>query len=290
MDLAETLDAFGRTLAHPIFRISFIILLAIILQLLVRSAIDRVVRRAVRRHRYATKLDAEKREQTLSNILHTASAVVIWITALFVILWQLEVNIAALMTGAGLVAIIVGFAAQNAIKDILAGIFVITENQNRVGDIVTLHAEGTERSGVVEEITIRITSLRDLDGVLHTIRNGSVGVVSNLSFGHANVNIDVSVAYGSDIDKVEKIINEVGEDLAKDEQWTAHIIEPIQFLRVDEFEDSAIRIKSLGMVQPAEQWAVSGEFRRRLIKAFAHSGIEIPFPQMTLHEARGKKG
>jgi moderate conductance mechanosensitive channel len=288
MEISEILDSFGRTLTHPIFRIFFIILIAIILQLSVRSAIDRVVRRAVRGHKYATKLDEEKRVQTLSNILHTASAVIIWITALFVILWQLEVNIAALMTGAGLVGIIVGFGAQNSIKDFLAGIHVITENQYRVGDIVTLYAEGAERSGVVEEITIRITRIRDLDGVLHTIRNGSVAIVSNLSFGHANVNIDVSVAYGSDIDKVEKVVNEVGEELARDEKWIEHIIEPIQFLRVDEFEDSAIRIKSLGMVQPAEQWAVAGEFRRRLIKAFAENGIEIPFPQLSIHDTDKK--
>jgi small conductance mechanosensitive channel len=265
------------------------IVVAAAVQYLVRSTIDRIVRRAIRGHKYAVKLDEEKREKTLSNILHTTSAVVVWVTALFVILWQLDINIAALMTGAGLVGIIVGFGAQNAIKDFLAGIFVITENQYRVGDIVTFHAEGTERSGVVEEITIRITRFRDLDGVMHIVRNGSVGIVSNLSFGHANVNVDVDVAYGTDIDKVEKAINEVGQKLADDEKWSEHIIEPIQFLRVDGFEDSGVRIKSLGTVMPAEQWVVAGEFRRRLLEAFIKNNIEIPFPQLTLHDVRSKK-
>jgi small conductance mechanosensitive channel len=283
MDSSDILGVFDEAAGNPLIQITLTVLVAAGVQIFSKSIIDRVVRQTVRGHKYKSRADKEKRRQTLINIFHTAAAVVIWLTVIFVIMWQLEVNIAALLTGAGLVGILVGFGAQNAIKDFLAGIFVIAENQYRVGDIVMFYAEGTERSGIVEDITIRITRIRDLDGNLHIIRNGSVTVVTNLSFGHANVNVDVDVAYDSDIDKVEEVINEVGDKMAKDREWAEHIEEPIQFLRVDGFEDSAIRIKSLGRVQPAEQWAVAGEFRRRLLTAFRKNDITIPFPQRVVH-------
>lgn len=268
---------------HPATQIALTLLIAIALQVIIRRSIERIVHRAVRGHKYASQIDEEKREHTLTTIFRTASAVIIWTIVVILILWHLDVNLAALMTGAGLVGIIVGFGAQSAIRDFLAGIFIITENQYRVGDIVTLTIAGKDISGIVEDITIRITRLRDLDGNLYTARNGEVALVSNASFGYANVNIDVRVAYDNDVDQVEKIMNQVGEDMAKDKKWSPHIFEPIQFFRVDGFEDSAVRIKALGKVEPAMQWELAGEYRRRIKKAFEKNSIEIPFPQRVVH-------
>lgn len=270
----------GVVFSNVLVQVSLTLLAAIILQLILRLSIERIVHQAMRHHRYANQIDGEKREQTLATIFRTASAVVIWITAIILILWQLDVNVTALMTGAGVVGIIVGFGAQSAIRDFLAGIFVIAENQYRVGDIVTLRAAGKDISGVVEDITIRITRLRDLDGNLHIVQNGTATIVTNLSFGYANVNVDIRVPYEADIDKVEEIINDVGAKMQGDPAWSPHIFEPIQFFRVDGFEDSAVRVKALGKVEPAMQWDIAGEFRRRLKKALEEHHIDVPYPQV----------
>lgn len=276
----DTARVLGVIMDNTLVQVSLTLLGAVILQLVFRVSIERIVHQAIRRHKYASHVDEEKREHTLATIFRTASAVFIWITATIVILWQLDVNVTALMTGAGVVGIIVGFGAQSAIKDFLAGIFIIAENQYRVGDIVTLRASGKDVSGVVEDITIRITRLRDLDGNLHIVQNGESRVVTNLSFGYANVNVDIRVPYEADIDKIEAIINGVGTELQKDKAWAPHIFEPILFFRVDGFEDSAVRIKALGKVEPAMQWDIAGEFRRRLKKSLEKHSITVPYPQI----------
>jgi moderate conductance mechanosensitive channel len=284
------MDISGSTVVE----IAVTVVVAAAVQLLVRSTIGRIVHRAVHGthvgkryvgHRYTNKEDEEKRERTLVNIFRTATAVMIWTVAAVVILWQLQVNIAALLTGAGLIGIVVGLGAQSAIKDFVSGIFIIAENQYRVGDIITLNTGGQEVSGIVEDITIRITRLRDLDGNLHTVPNGNVWTVTNRTFHYANVNIDVRVAYESDLDKVEKIVNTVGTEMKEDEAWAERIVEPVQFLRVDGFEDWGVRIKALGKVEPAQQWDVAGEFRRRVIKAFEKNGVTIPLPQIVVHSS-----
>ena len=192
----------------------------------------------------------------------------------------------ALATGAGLLGAIIGFGAQDSIRNILSGIFIIAENQYRIGDIVSLRVASKDVSGTVEDVSIRITRLRDLDGNTHIIPNGSIMVTSNLSFDFANVNIDVGVGYEADIDHVEKVINMVGKKLAEDEQWKQHIFEPIQFLRVDAFDESSVRVKALGKVEPAQQWGVAGEYRRRLKKAFEKESIKIPYNQVVIREGK----
>lgn len=280
MYMEEITRLLGAVLNNALVQVSLTLLIAIIIQLIFRATIERIVHRAIRVHKYANHIDEEKREHTLTTIFRTASAVVIWITAIFVVLWQLDINLTALMTGAGLVGIIVGFGAQSAIKDFLAGIFIIAENQYRVGDIVTLHAASKDISGIVEDISVRITRLRDLDGNLHIIQNGEARVVTNQSFGYANVNVDIRVPYEADIDKIEVLINKVGEEMQANEAWAPHIFEPIQFFRVDGFEDSAVRVKAFGKVEPAMQWDIAGEFRRRLKKSFEKHGIAVPYPQI----------
>jgi small-conductance mechanosensitive channel len=289
MFIRDITEIFLSIFHHPFTQIALILIVAVVLQIIIRRTIDRIVHRVLRRHKYASQLDEEKREHTLTTIFRTASAVVIWTTVIVLILVQLDVNIAALLTGAGVLGIIVGLGAQSAIRNFLAGLFIIAENQYRVGDIVTLTAAGKDISGVVEDITIRITRLRDLDGNLYTVQNGEVTVVSNSSFGYANVNIDISVAYNSDVDAVEKVMNDVGKAMLDDAKWSPHIFEPIQFFRVDGFEDSAVRIKALGKVEPAMQWELAGEYRRRIKKAFEKHHIEIPFPQQVVHTISSKQ-
>lgn len=259
----------------------------IILQLIIRDSLARIVQRVVKGHKYESKAEEHKREDTLVRVFRTLNAVVLWVVGIIVILGELAINISALLTGAGLIGVVVGLGAQNVIKDYLAGIFIIMENQFRVGDIVSMSAGlAVPVAGVVEDVSIRATKLRDLDGNLHIVPNGSAGVITNLSFKFANMNVDVNVSYQSDIDKVERIINEVGEQMARDEAWADSTIEPIKFLRVDDFGDSGIVVKAVGKTKPAAQWNIAGAFRRRLKIAFEKNGIEIALPQIVVHQPK----
>jgi len=194
------------------------------------------------------------------------------------ILGELNINIAPILAGLGIVGIAVGFGAQYLIRDLIAGVFILLENQYRVGDV----AKVVDIAGLVEEVHLRKTVLRDLDGIVHHVPNGEIRVASNYTRRFSRVNLDVSVAYSTDLDHAISVINRVGQELAEDEQWKERIIKPPQVLRVNKFGDSGIDIKILGDVQPIEQWAVMGELRLRLKKAFDEAEIEIPWPHVKL--------
>jgi len=153
------------------------------------------------------------------------------------------------------------------------------ENQYRVGDV----ARVADITGMVEYITLRKTVLRDLDGIVHHVPNGEIRTASNYTRHFARVNLDISVAYGTDLDHAISVINRVGKELAEDEEWRKVIKSPPQVLRVNNLGDSGIDIKILGDVKPMEQWAVMGQLRLRLKKAFDDEGIEIPWPHTKVY-------
>lgn len=223
--------------------------------------------------------EIKKRVDTLSGVFLSASEVTIIFGASFMLLSELDINIAPLLAGAGVVGLAVGFGAQNIIKDVLNGLFIIIENQYRIGDVVKI----AEISGLVEDITLRRTVLRDLDGIVHSVPNGDIHVSSNFTREWARVNLNISVAYGEDLDRVIAVINKVGKELSEDPAWAALIIKPPQVLRVDNLGDSGIEIKILGDTRPIRQWDVMGELRKRLKKAFDEEGIEIPWPHTKVY-------
>jgi len=170
------------------------------------------------------------------------------------------------------VGIAVGFGAQTLIRDWLAGIFVVLENQYNQGDVVRIAGV----SGVVEDFSLRRTMLRDLDGTVHTVPNGQITVASNLTRVWARVNIDIPVAYDTDLDLATQVINEVGAQLHADPDWAGRLLEAPTVVRVGHFGDTGVSLKVLGQVPAAEQWAVAGELRKRMLTAFADRGIKIP--------------
>jgi small-conductance mechanosensitive channel len=282
-----TQAAFHHTLSNPIMQIFLTLAVSVLILLLIRHLLERIVRRVVKSDKNTTKTEERRREDTLIRIFRTLSAAAVWIITIVVILGELHVNVAALLTGAGLIGIVAGMGAQNIIKDYLAGILIIAENQYGVGDIVSIAASvGGNVSGVVEDVSIRATRLRDLDGNLHIVSNGSAGVITNLSYKFAQVNVNVGVGYHSDIDKVEQIINNVGQKMMHDAPWSDNIIDPIHFLRVDDFGPAAIIIKSIGKVKPSTQWDTAGEFRRRIKRAFDDNDIEIPVSQLIAEQVK----
>lgn len=259
-----------------------IIIGAIVLKWILGKLINSAVRRAIKQGRYGSEESERKREDTIIAILNGTLTVGVWTTATIMILSEIGVDIAPMLATAGIAGIALGFGGQYLIKDVIAGFFIIIENQFRVGDVVKID----NTAGLVEEITLRMTTLRDLNGVVHHIPNGSATVISNLTKEMSRVNLNIGIAYDTDLEKVTKVVNKVGADLAADPEWTDDITDAPQFLRVDDFADSAIIIKILGETKPMRQWDVTGELRKRLKIAFDKNGIEIPFPQRVIHEAK----
>ncbi len=196
---------------------------------------------------------------------------------------QLGVNIAPLIAGAGVIGLAIGFGAQSMVKDVIAGLFIVAENQYRVGDVVQFDHETI---GQVISLSLRVTVLRDLDGIEHHIPNGAITITSNYSKEFSGINLDLGVAYDTDLNKAIDVINKVGDDLSKDKAWKDLILEKPQFLRVDNFGDNSIDIKITGTVKPLKQWSVTGELRKRIKIAFDEANIEIPFPQRVIHESK----
>lgn len=285
-------NIFSMISDNAFLHVLIIILIASLLHLVSDSVVGYVIKISTRRHKDQTKTDAKKREATLVSIFSTVIKLLIWIVAVMAVLDAINLNISSIAAGAGVVGIIVGLGAQTTIRDYLAGVFIILENQYRVGDVVTLSGGSTGMtgtSGTVEEITLRITKLRGLDGTLNVVRNGEASIITNRTFKYANIVIDVGVDYDSDIDKVEKIMNQVGQDMMKDEGFAHDIFEPISFLYIDDFLSSSIIVRAVGKVKPAMQWEVAGEYRRRLLTEFNKSSIEIAHSQVIVHKDKNKQ-
>lgn len=263
-------------------RIVVIAVLALLINRLLKRVIVKAVRASVKSDENTSQDSEKKREDTLIRIFTGALNIVITLVALMMIIGEMGIEIGPLIAGAGIVGLAVGFGGQYLIRDIITGLFLMLENQYRIGDVVDI--EGL--SGAVEDISLRKTTLRNLDGTVHHIPHGSITKVSNLSKDFARVNIDMGVGYSTDIDNLIRVINETGRELAADPAFSEAIISPPQFLRVNEFADSAIIVKILGDTKPLKQWEVAGEFRKRLKLAFDREGIEIPFPQTVIHQIK----
>jgi small-conductance mechanosensitive channel len=264
---------------HGIF-IFVIILVSYIVYYIFKRVLPKLVESSVKTRGKGRKAKAEmaKRSETLTSMLSGIIGVIIITIALFSILDEAGVPIAPLLAGAGIVGIAVGFGAQHLIKDFLNGLFILLEDQYNKGDVVKIAGV----SGQVEEITLRRTTLRDLDGLVHSIPNGEITTASNYTKGWSRVNLDISVSYQENLDHVIDIINKVCETLASDEYFKAKILKTPQVLRISNFGSSGIDIKILGDTQPLAQWEVTGEIRKRIKKAFDEEGIEIPWPHVKL--------
>lgn len=223
--------------------------------------------------------EIRKRANTLSRVLITTGQVFVIFIAAFIILSELGIDIAPVLAGAGVVGIAIGFGAQSLIKDIIGGFLIVMENQYRVGDVVTLAGV----SGLVEEVNLRRTVLRDLDGIVHVVPNGEIRVASNFTKEWSRVNLNISVSYGTDLDHATAVINRVCKEMGEEPEWAPLILKTPQVLRVDKLGDSGIELKVLGDTKPIRQWDVMGEIRKRIKKAFDEEGIEIPWPHAKVY-------
>lgn len=268
------------------FETAFIVFGAMIAHNFAMKAVRKLIKRSIKSENFKSKREEKQREDTLISTTNTAVRVIIWAIAGLLLLAEFGINIGPLLAGAGIAGVALGFGAQSMVEDFLAGFFILSENHYRVGDVIEINQTV---SGTVESVSLRETVLRDLDGMVHHVSNGEIKIATNMTMEFANVNLDVGVGYDTDIEKLEKVINDVGNELSKSAIWGDDIIEPPQFLRVDAFADSAIVVKITGRTQPMKQWGITGELRKRLKIAFDKNGIEIPFPQRVIHEVPKQK-
>jgi small-conductance mechanosensitive channel len=223
--------------------------------------------------------ELEERVTTLSRVFAFTGMVVIILIAAFMILAELNINIAPLLAGFGIMGVAIGFGAQYLIRDLIGGLFVIMEDQYNIGDVVKISGI----AGIVEDINLRRTVLRDLDGIVHFIPNGESGVASNYTREWSRVNLDIEVAYGTDLDHAIEVINHVCAEMAQEPYWKEALLKTPEVLRVNKLGTSGIEIKIIGDTKPLRQWETMGEIRKRVKKAFDENGIEIPWPHTKVY-------
>jgi small conductance mechanosensitive channel len=283
LDIARYLELVGAWLLTSGLQIMLIVVgLAVGLKattLLIGRILDRIGQR---------KDDTEyrKRADTLKSVIRYLISTVLFAVALMMILGEIGIEIGPILAAAGVVGLAVGFGAQHLVQDLLAGFFILLEDQIRVGDVVEVAGKG----GLVEQVSLRTVVLRDLAGNVHYVRNGQIDAVTNMTKEYSRYVFDVSIAYRENVDEVMNVIREIDAGLREDPEFGPDILAPIEILGVDRFADSAVVIKARTTTRPIQQWRVGREFNRRMKERFDELDIEIPFPHVTLYMGQAKNG
>lgn len=267
----------GVDFAKASLRIVLIIIAAYVGLRLLRFALNRLETLLIRA---ATAADVvpestTKRIRTLMSILWTIVVGFVWFVAVLTTLGQIGVNVTPVLAGAGIVGLAIGFGAQNLVKDLVSGFFLILENQVRVGDVAVINGTG----GLVEAISFRTIVLRDEAAVVHVFPNGSITTLSNMTKDWSAYVVSVSVAYKEDPDRVVDVMRRAAEEMYTEPKYRSVMLEPIEIFGVDGFTDGSVTIKARLKTRPLEQFAIGREYRRRLKKAFDAEGIEMPASQ-----------
>jgi small conductance mechanosensitive channel len=255
-----------------------------------------IIRRSIRRfHGQMTRwmmtrttvapTEIEKRAATVGRVVQKAAIAVLWGTVLVWILEEAGLDIAPILAGAGIVGLAVGFGAQNLVRDVISGLFILLENQVRVNDVAIINGTG----GLVEEINLRTMVLRSQDGAVHVFPNGAITSLSNLTREFSFYVFETGIAYKENTDRVIEVLREIAAGMRDEEEFREFILEPLEVLGVDRFADSSVVIRSRIKTQPGRQWAVGREMNRRIKRRFDALGIEIPFPHRSMYFGESSK-
>ena len=285
----ELIQQLEMLLAHPVVASGAKILLTLLLALIAMRLTNRVSSRvddAISSGGDLGPSEGEKRRRAVSSVVRYSVNTVIIGVALMMVFHELGLNIGPILASAGVAGIVIGLGAQNIVRDFLAGIFVLMENQYGPGDIVTIGGV----TGAVESVTLRMTQLRDMTGSVHVVPNGQIGVVTNLTKEWSRALLDVGVAYKEDVDRVIEILREIGHEMAEDPEWSRELLEPMEVLGVQSLGESSVDIRIYFKTVPSLQWSVGRELRRRIKNRFDEEGIEIPFPHRTVYVGTGEQG
>jgi small-conductance mechanosensitive channel len=273
-------------LQHAV-RIVVIVIAAYVATKIIAKWVPRLRARLVEKmmRRAGPDVELEKRAATLGGIFRKTINVSVWLLALAMVLREAGFDIGPILAGAGVVGIAIGFGAQNLVKDVVSGFFLLLENQVRVNDVAIINGTG----GLVEAINLRTIVLRGLDGTLHVFTNGSVDTLSNMTYNYSYYVFDIGVAYKEDTDRVVKVLTTIAEEMMQEDEYKSSILEPLEVLGVDKFADSAVIIKVRIKTAPIKQWFVGREMNRRIKRKFDELGIEIPFPHLSLYFGEASK-
>ena len=254
---------------------------ALILWFVVHSIIRRWVRSKASKLSDAEDLGERARAQRLDTIARTLETLVVLVIGAGAVIYVMliwGIPVAPLVAGAGVIGLAIGFGAQDFVRDVIAGFFVLVEDQYAIGDVVSIGGV----SGTVEDIRLRTTVLRSLDGAVHHVPNGEVRVASNLTPDYGKMVIDLGVGYDADIDSAIAAIADEANRFATDPEWaSAHAGDPAM-LGVDELGDSAVMIRTVFTTDPEQRWAVKREFLRRVKYRLDAEGIEIAYPHLQI--------
>lgn len=274
-----------------LFRAAVIIIAAIVFRRILVKAIDRLVRSKVHKKKVGVDgksspsatavIDAKRamqRSETLGSLFKNVATIIIYTLAFLMVLSVLGFPVAPLLAGAGILGVALAFGAQSLVADFLSGIFIIMEDQYGVGDV----ADVGDATGTVEEVTLRITKIRSVDGVLWFVRNGEIVRVGNKSQNWSRTVLDVSVAYQTDLAQAKEVLAEVGSELYRDREHGHLLLDIPEVWGVEELAADGILIRLVVNTKPGEQWTASRLLLERIKYAFDENGIEIPFPQRTV--------
>jgi small-conductance mechanosensitive channel len=217
--------------------------------------------------------EAKKRAHTLGNTLRHTLLFLLTFIAILMILGELGIQFGPLLATAGIGALAIGFGAQSLVRDVISGFFIILENQYRIGDVI----EVAGVSGLVESVSLRRTVLRDIDGKVHTVPNGEIKIVSNLSKEWSRSVLDVPISYQENVEQVMDLLSQIGRELQAVEPYRSAILEPLQILGVERFGESNLVIRVIVKTAPLKQWEVGRELRKRIKDRFDEKGIQIPY-------------
>lgn len=283
---------FLSSIAEPLFQIVVTIAIAwIVIYLARRVGRSFIARAKVTTHEGLPRDPGvagrrNQRLEALGAVLDSILAIVVWATALLVVLGNtFGISIAPFLAGAGIIGIAVGFGAQDLVKDFVSGMFMLLEDQYAVGDVVDVG----DATGLVERISLRTTRIRDVNGTVWHFPNGEIRRVGNLSQEWSRALLDISIAYGSDVDEASSVILEIAQDMSQEPSYRGLFLAPPEVWGVEAMAADAVVIRLVIKTLPGEQWAIARELRRRIKHAFDQHGIEIPFPQRTVWLRRGQE-
>jgi moderate conductance mechanosensitive channel len=271
--LAELMRLDGEALLRASFRVLGIWILAWLGLRIVRLTASRIETSVDDGDESITTL-REKRGRTISQLLRSVGRAVI-VTIAVLLTFNVFINIAPILAGAGILGLAISFGAQSLVKDVIGGFFFLVENQFAVGDVI----EAAGKGGAVEKMTLRVVVLRDLDGSLHVIPNGEIKVVSNKTRGWSRAVVDISVPHTEDLDRALAIVHDEAAKFSDDPGWSVQLDGPVEVLGVESITDNSVALRTLLKTQPGSQWSVGREFRRRLKNRFSRETIDSPYQQ-----------
>ncbi len=266
------------------FHIAIVVVLAFVAYRIVKLILRRVVLRDIIEEDPLIKRQRKQRIETMAALMNNVAATVIVTLAALTTLSYLEVPIASLLASVGVAGLAISFGAQSLVKDIITGAFIILEGQYGIGDVVKIG----DTSGLVERLTLRTTVLRDTYGTVHTIPNGEIKQVSNLTKSWSRAVVDVSVAYREDVDRVLATMRSLAAEFAADAEWGKLLLGEPEVPGIQNLGDNGVSLRIMVKTVPLKQWDVASELRRRIKQRFDHDGIEIPFPTVTFYWGDGQ--